>query len=215
MIVETSPKIGATEVDPATTEISVTFDRDMGGGMSWTGGGPDFPKSPEGNMATWKDKRTCVLPVQLKGASYYRVGINSTSYQNFQSEQGVPAETAAIYFTTAGAKPALTNRVRTPKVAKSTPENRRERCEAGAQGAVGNIRYADEHRRIFVHWRRANVSRDGGWDAKLVEGWADVHVADRTGSRQKIRAGAEQLHAQEFLQQVGRAARTRPLHVFD
>ncbi len=122
-IVETSPKIGATDVDPATTEISVTFDRDMGGGMSWTGGGPDFPTSPEGSMATWKDKRTCVLPVQLKRAAYYRVGINSTSYQNFQSEQGVPAETAAIYFTTAGAKPALTNRVRTPKVAKSMPEN--------------------------------------------------------------------------------------------
>ncbi len=121
-IVETSPKIGATEVDPATKEISVTFDRDMGGGMSWTGGGPEFPTSPEGSKATWKDKRTCVLPVQLKGESYYRVGINSTKYRNFQSEQGVPAETTAIFFTTVGAKAPLTNRVRVPKLTKSVPE---------------------------------------------------------------------------------------------
>ena len=37
-------------------------------------------------------------------------------------KRGVPAETTAIYFTTKGAKSALTNRVRVPKVAKSTPE---------------------------------------------------------------------------------------------
>ena len=121
-IVETSPKIGATEVDPATKEISVTFDRDMGGGMSWTGGGPDFPTVPEGSKAAWKDKRTCVLPVQLKGASYYRVGINSTSYQNFQSEQGVPAETAAIFFTTVGAKAPL-----------DEPRSRSETCQEYAR----------------------------------------------------------------------------------
>ena len=39
-IMETVPKIGATDVDPALREITVTFDRDMGGGMSWTGGPP-------------------------------------------------------------------------------------------------------------------------------------------------------------------------------
>jgi len=122
-IVSTSPKIGATDVDPATTEISVTFDRDMDvRGYSWTGGGPFHPTSPEGATPVWKDKRTCVLPVQLKRAAFYRVGINSSSFQNFRSELGVPAETTAIYFATAGAKGGVANRVRAPKIVKSTPE---------------------------------------------------------------------------------------------
>jgi beta-lactamase regulating signal transducer with metallopeptidase domain len=123
-IVSTSPKIGATDVDPATTEISVTFDRDMDvGGYSWTGGGEFYPKSPEGTTPVWKDKRTCVLPVQLKREAFYRVGINASSFQNFRSELGVPAETTAIYFATKGAKGGALNHVRVPKIVKSTPEN--------------------------------------------------------------------------------------------
>src|SRR4029079_5837311 len=98
-----APKVGSTEVDPASTEISVTFDRDMDvGGYSWTGGGEFFPKSPEGSTAVWQDKRACVLPVQLKREAFYRVGINASSFQNFRSELGVPAETTAIYFATKG-----------------------------------------------------------------------------------------------------------------
>jgi len=67
-IIRTSPDVGATEVDPDVTEITVTFDRDMGGGMSWTGRGSEFPKSAEGQQAHWRDKRTCVLPVKLYGS---------------------------------------------------------------------------------------------------------------------------------------------------
>jgi hypothetical protein len=110
-------------VDPNTAEISVTFDRDMDrGGFSWTGGGAFHPKSPEGATPVWKDKRTCVLPVQLTKAAFYRVGINSSSFQNFRSEQGVPAETTAIYFATVGADKSVINHVRAPKIRKSNPE---------------------------------------------------------------------------------------------
>jgi beta-lactamase regulating signal transducer with metallopeptidase domain len=123
VIESTSPAIGATDVDPRTTEISVTFDREMDvSGYSWTGSGPAYPPSPEGAMAVWKDKRTCVLPVQLKRGTYYLVGINSTSFQNFRSAMGVPAETSAIYFVTKGATRGVAARVRVPKVVNSTPE---------------------------------------------------------------------------------------------
>ena len=122
-IIATAPKIGATEVDPALKEISVTFDRDMGGGMSWTGGGPDFPKSPEGAKARWTDKRTCVLPVTLEAAHYYRVGINSTSYQNFKSATGTAARPSAVYFTTKGASQELKARVLAPQVVRFDPAN--------------------------------------------------------------------------------------------
>jgi hypothetical protein len=101
-IIATSPKTGATGVDPALKEITVTFDRDMDAGMSWTGGGPSFPKSPDGAKALWRDKRTCVLPVKLQAGHYYRVGINSPSYQNFRGVNGLPASPKAISFRTSG-----------------------------------------------------------------------------------------------------------------
>jgi hypothetical protein len=124
VIVKTNPKIGATGVDPGLEEISVTFDRDMDvGGYSWTGGGEDFPQSPPDATAVWVDKRTCVLPVRLERGKFYRVGINSTSHQNFRSELGVATPTAAIFFTTEGAPKSLERQVRIPKVVKLTPKN--------------------------------------------------------------------------------------------
>jgi len=124
VIVKTEPAIGATDVDPDLKEIAVTFDRDMStGGYSWTGGGEFFPKSPDGALPLWKDKRTCVLPVELKRGAFYRVGINSSSFHNFESEVGAPAETAAVYFATKGANRAVASRVRVPKVVKLVPEN--------------------------------------------------------------------------------------------
>jgi RNA polymerase sigma-70 factor (ECF subfamily) len=101
-IIATSPKTGTTDVDPALKEITVTFDRDMGEGMSWTGGGPTFPKSPEGAKAHWRDKRTCVLPVKLQAGRAYRVGINSPSYQNFRGVNGIAATPKAISFRVRG-----------------------------------------------------------------------------------------------------------------
>ncbi|MFV1963943.1 MAG: M56 family metallopeptidase [Pirellulaceae bacterium] len=122
-IVATSPTAGATDVDPAITEITATFDHDMGEGFSWTGGGEDFPPSPTGKKAHWRDKRTCVLPVELKAARYYRVGINSKSFQNFQSAAGRPAKPSAIYFATAGATEEVKNRTRKPQIVALIPPN--------------------------------------------------------------------------------------------
>lgn len=122
-IVATSPRVGETEVDPSLTEITVTFDRDMAGGASWTGGGPDFPSSPEGQNIRWRDKRTCVLPVKLQRGHYYRVGINSQSYQNFRSVDGVPARPSAIYFATQGASEELKRKTAKPQIAGLSPLN--------------------------------------------------------------------------------------------
>ena len=122
-IVSTSPAVGATEVDPALKEITVTFDQDMEGGMSWTGGGPEFPTSPPGARAQWRDKRTCALPVTLQAGRYYRVGINSPSYRNFRSAAGISAVPSAIYFTTQGASDALKRRTQVPRIVGLSPRN--------------------------------------------------------------------------------------------
>ena len=119
-IVSCSPARGATDVDPGLKEITVTFNQDMGEGMSWTGGGPKFPEIPDGKSGFWRDKRTCVLPVKLQQGHEYRVGINSPSYRNFRSAAGVPAMTSAIWFTTSGTKEAP-QKPASPTVVSATP----------------------------------------------------------------------------------------------
>lgn len=122
-IVASSPQPGDTDVDPALSEITVTFDRDMAGGFSWTGSGPNYPPTPEGKRAHWLNKRTCALPVKLQEANYYRVGINSKSFQNFRSADGIPAMPSAIYFTTRGASEELRQMATKPQIVSLIPEN--------------------------------------------------------------------------------------------
>jgi Zn-dependent protease with chaperone function len=122
-IVATSPPVGAVEVDPATPEIAVTFDRDMERGFSWTGGGPEFPPTPDGKTAFWRNPRTCVLPVVLQRGRYYRVGIQSDSYQNFRSAEGLPVRPSAIYFTTRGAGEELKKGLSPPRIVSLRPPN--------------------------------------------------------------------------------------------
>ena len=69
-IVKTVPEVGATDVSSSLKEITVTFDRDMSGGMSWTGSGPEFPPVDESRKATWTDKRSCTLPVRLERGTF-------------------------------------------------------------------------------------------------------------------------------------------------
>ncbi|HEX4145705.1 MAG TPA: M56 family metallopeptidase [Pirellulales bacterium] len=122
-IIKTTPERGATDVDPALTEISVTFDRDMDRGMSWTGGPPLFPPTEESRPPHWIDARTCVLPVSLEKGAQYQVGINSPSYQNFRAKMGMPVPASVIAFTTVGATEAIKRRVRIPKIVSLSPEN--------------------------------------------------------------------------------------------
>ena len=120
-IVSTVPEIGASEIDPSLPEISITFDRDMAKGFSWTGGGKLFPKTA--GKAQWRDKRTCVLPVQLAASRFYRVGINSgRKYSGFRSAKGIPTATWAIWFTTEGAPPELVERLKQPKIVSTVPK---------------------------------------------------------------------------------------------
>jgi len=121
LIVSCSPARAAADVDPALKEITVTFNQDMGEGMSWTGGGPKFPEIPDGKRGYWRDKRTCVLPVKLQSGHEYRVGINSTSYRNFRSATGVPAMTSAIWFTTSGTRQASTRDTQAPRIVSIKP----------------------------------------------------------------------------------------------
>jgi beta-lactamase regulating signal transducer with metallopeptidase domain len=123
-VIKTAPEVGAKDIDQSLKEITVTFDRDMDKrGMSWTGGGPEFPPIDDSRKAAWKDARTCVLPVKLEPGAFYRVGINSTSHKNFRGADGTPAPPSVIYFTTKGATAEVEGKLRVPKIVSLEPKN--------------------------------------------------------------------------------------------
>ncbi len=101
-IVSLTPANGASDVDPATKPLRVKFNVPMGDGMSWTGGGENFPEIPNGQQPKWsKDGLTCTLPVRLQPDHDYRLGLNSLSHLNFESKWGVPLPPVVYTFHTA------------------------------------------------------------------------------------------------------------------
>lgn len=121
-VVSTSPPIGATDVDPETTTLTLTFDRAMGGGMSWTGGGEAFPEFTA--KPTWDaEMKSCTAPVKLKPGKYYRVGVNASSFRNFKSADGTPAQFEVLYFVTRGASAEEKAKATKPEIVSMVPEN--------------------------------------------------------------------------------------------
>lgn len=99
-VVATSPEAFATDVDPATDKITVTFDRPMmDGSWSWTGGGDTFPAGT-GAIIYDETKTTCTRPAKLEPGKVYWVGINSPSHKNFKTSDRVPAKWYVILFAT-------------------------------------------------------------------------------------------------------------------
>ncbi|BBO36541.1 Ig-like domain-containing protein [Lacipirellula parvula] len=97
-VVSTEPPIGSKDVDAAISELKITFDAPMGGGMSFVG---KVPATSDRRPAWSKDGRTITLPIKLEPGQTYRFGLNSERHVNFQSKGGVPLEPVAFEFSTA------------------------------------------------------------------------------------------------------------------
>ena len=100
-VVETFPANNATDVDPATSEIRVTFDSAMtDGSWSWVRSSSEaFPESA-GDVHYLADMKTCVMPVKLEPGRKYVVWFNTANYQNFKDREGRPAVPHLLSFTT-------------------------------------------------------------------------------------------------------------------
>lgn len=99
-VVETTPTLGAHDVDPALKELMVRFDRPMSTrSWSWCGGGASYPEVTA--RPRFIDPFTAVLPVKLEPGKTYYLMINCPSGHNFVSTEGVPAESVPYRFTTA------------------------------------------------------------------------------------------------------------------
>ena len=99
VVVKTVPEAGSTGVDPATTEIHVTFSKPMQDG-SWSWVGKEYMPETVGKPRYLADGRTCVLTVKLEPGRTYAIGINSQSFGNFKDRQGRSAMPYLLAFET-------------------------------------------------------------------------------------------------------------------
>jgi hypothetical protein len=100
VVVSIEPADGATDVDPATPAIRVTFDRPMqDGSWSVTGSGPQVPPA-NGKPSYDADRKVFTLPVKLEPGKTYRFALNGPNHTGFKSEDGSVLPPMLVTFTT-------------------------------------------------------------------------------------------------------------------
>jgi hypothetical protein len=101
VVVKTLPQAGDDAVDASTTEIRVTYSKDMQDGTwSWSTWGEDtFPRMT-GKPHYDTDKRTCVAPVKLEPGRTYAIWLNSNNFGNFRDTSGHSAVPYLLIFQT-------------------------------------------------------------------------------------------------------------------
>lgn len=101
VVIQSVPEAGNAAVDPSTTEIRVTFSKEMQPGV-WSWGlinKESYPGTSE-SPRYLEDKRTCVLPVKLQPGKTYAVWINTEKLQNFKDTKGLTAVPYLLVFKT-------------------------------------------------------------------------------------------------------------------
>jgi len=102
VVVKTVPQVGVANVNPKTTEIQVTFSKDMTDeSWSWSQLSDEtFPKII-GKPKYLNDKRTCVATVKLEPDKTYAIWLNSEKFGNFKDADGRSAVPYLLIFKTA------------------------------------------------------------------------------------------------------------------
>jgi len=100
VLLSITPPDGATDVDPATAELVLRFDRPMRDkSWSFTGSKDDVPEIV-GQPAYDAERKQLTVRVRLQPGRSYRVGINGPRSQGFASAEGVPLEPLEYDFVT-------------------------------------------------------------------------------------------------------------------
>ena len=135
------PPQGATDVDPARTTLSVTFDRAMDReGWAWVVEAPET--APEIGESRWDETlRVNTATVRLQPGRTYVVWVNSSTYSYFRDQTGAPAHPVRWTFSTAPAAGAAapspvaahpTRRLDAPQVLALSPPNGARDVDAAA-----------------------------------------------------------------------------------
>jgi hypothetical protein len=100
-VLSVTPANGAKDVDPATTEIVITFDQPMAGGYVTYAGSDGREFYPPTDSHGYDETRSVFkMQVRLEPGREYRLQLNSQWHRNFQSAEGVPLEPYVVQFRT-------------------------------------------------------------------------------------------------------------------
>lgn len=86
-VVRTAPESGTTDVDPALTEIKVTFSKDMITDRMWSVCQISNETFPDVGSIHYLDKRTCVVPVKLQPGKTYVLWFNNGRFNAFKDTE--------------------------------------------------------------------------------------------------------------------------------
>jgi hypothetical protein len=108
VVIRTVPESGAKNVDPALSEIRVTFNKEMKDrSWSWVQIAPENFPELTGEPRYLEDKKTCVVDVRLEPGKTYIIWLNTQRFSNFRDTEGRPAQPYLLMFETgAGKKPS-------------------------------------------------------------------------------------------------------------
>jgi len=101
VVVRTVPMAGGAGVDPALTEIRVTYSKPMqDGSWSWSIWNEENYPETIGKPRYLSDGCTCVLPVNLKPDKFYAIWLNNDKFKSFTDTNGKPAVPYLLTFRT-------------------------------------------------------------------------------------------------------------------
>jgi hypothetical protein len=98
-VVQTTPRNGQSDVDPALAEIRVTYSKPMMD-KSWSWCHDPEQLATAGEPHYEADGKTCVLPVKLQPGKTYVIWLNSEDYHNFKDSAGRSAAPYKLSFST-------------------------------------------------------------------------------------------------------------------
>ena len=101
VVIKTIPESGASDVDPALTELRVTFSKPMKDQCwAWCYEREENFPARTGEPRFLADGRSCVQPVKLEPGKVYAVWLNTEKIKNFQDIEGQPALPYLLIFET-------------------------------------------------------------------------------------------------------------------
>lgn len=104
VVVGTFPEAGEVNVDASTSEIRVTFSKDMMTNDMWSWVIHTKETFPEivGKVRYLPDQRTCVAPVRLEPGQTYAIWFNAPdyTYNAFRDQSNKPAVPYLLVFST-------------------------------------------------------------------------------------------------------------------
>jgi len=103
-VVKTVPTCGDTKVSATTKQIKVTFSKDMMTKQMWSWcmqSQASFPEiTNQKGIKYLQDKRTCILPVNLKPGKTYAIWLNTQKNNAFRDTKGNSAIPYLLVFKT-------------------------------------------------------------------------------------------------------------------